>query len=160
MATLEELYETYFRDVFLYLKALTGQEHLAQDLTSETFLKAMGSLDQFRGNCDVRVWLCQIAKNAYYSHLRRTRREVLGQTPSEEAAPLDAEQAFLSQEASMKLYELLHQLPEPYKEVFTLRVLGELSFRQIGQVFGRTENWACVTYHRAKNKNKEEMEGF
>ena len=159
MVTLEQLYETYFRDVYLYLKGLTGQEHLAQDLTSETFLKAMQGLDRFRGDCDVRVWLCQIAKNAYYSHLRSTRREVL-QEPPEETHPVDLEQAFLSQESSMRLYQLLHQLPEPYKEVFVLRVLGELSFRQIAHVFGKTENWACVTYHRAKNKIKERMEGW
>ncbi|WP_343250396.1 sigma-70 family RNA polymerase sigma factor [Diplocloster hominis] len=158
MTEFEEIYRNYFKDVYLYLKGLTNDPYMAEEITSETFLKALKSIDTFRGACDVRVWLCQIAKNCYYSYLRKHRRIVnLDELPDQDRKD-GPEQLVCSAELSLKLHEILHELTEPYKEVFTLRVFGELSFRQIGHLFGKTENWACVTYHRAKNKIREKME--
>ena len=136
--------------------SLSGSESVAEELTSETFFRAMDALGRFRGECSVRVWLCQIAKNLYYSHLRREKR----------LAPLEeAEIACESHEASLadrsdaeRIQTLLHGLKEPYKEVFMWRVYGEKSFRDIGALFGKTENWACVTYHRAKRMIREGLE--
>jgi RNA polymerase sigma-70 factor (ECF subfamily) len=153
----EKLYRANFTDVYLYLKTLCGDEALAEELCSETFFRAMRALKSFRGDCEVRVWLCQIGKNCYYSHLQKQKK--LEKTPLEELPDeMDVEQALVDKSEAMRLHGYLHQLPEPYKEVFTLRVLGELSFRQIGEIFHKTENWACVTYHRAKQKLQREME--
>lgn len=161
MTDFEKIYKAYFLDVFLFLKKLIKDEHIAEEITSETFFKAMSSLNSFRGDCDIRVWLCQIAKNCYYSYLKKHRRlvdsELLDSMDVSESAP-SLEDAFLDHTNAMEIHTQLHKLPEPYKEVFMLRVFGELSFAQIGTIFGKTENWACVTYHRARNKIRENME--
>ncbi|NLW39333.1 MAG: sigma-70 family RNA polymerase sigma factor [Tissierellia bacterium] len=160
MTELERLYNTYFKDVYLYVYSLSGNKHIAEDITSETFLKAINSIDSFKGTCDVRVWLCQIAKNSYYSYLRKNKNTVSIDTLPEQEDGLDIEKKISDSEESMRIHEILHSLNEPYKEVFTLRVFGELSFKQIASLFGKSENWACVTYHRAKNKVKSRLEGY
>ena len=120
----------------------------------------MKALDSFREDCDIRVWLCQIAKNGYYSYLRKNKRLVRSPEAHELAEDPHLAQALVDRDTSVKIHGLLHQLPDPYKEVFTLRVFGELSFKQIAALFGKTENWACVTFHRAKAKIRERMEEY
>ncbi len=160
MAQLEDIYTNYFSDVFLYIYSLSGDKHIAEDITSETFVKALKSLDSFKGNCDIRVWLCQIAKNSYFSYLRKKNKLVnIDELPGQ-VADFDVEKKVASQETSMKVHEIIHTLDEPYKEVFSLRVFGELTFKQIAKLFGKSDNWACVTYHRARNKIKERMEDY
>ena len=161
MAEFEKIYATYFNDVFLYIRRLSGDEHIAEEITSETFFKALNSIDHFRGDCDIRVWLCQIAKNCYYSYLKK-----VGHMDSIEDIELlntlvqgeTVEEQITRQDEAMQVQKLLHNVPEPYKEVFMWRVFAELSFKQIAQIFGKSENWACVTYHRAKNMIKKRLE--
>jgi len=157
VAELEEIYNNYFKDVYLFIYSLSRDKHMAEDLTSETFLKAVKSVEGFKGHCDIRVWLFQIAKNTYYSYIKKRRDTVDLASVPEKDDGFDVEKTVFLSEASMKIHEILHNLPEPYKEVFSLRVFGELSFKQIGHLFGKSGNWACVTFHRAKNKIKEEM---
>lgn len=159
MTDIEELYNHYFKDVFLYIKGLAQDQYIAEDITSETFLKAIKSIDGFQGNCDIRVWLCQIAKNCYFSYLRKHKKQVTLEIVPEQAADVDIEAAIDKAETSLQIHQVLHNLKEPYKEVFTLRTFGELGFKQIGNLFGKSENWACVTYHRARKKISQEMEG-
>mgnify|MGYP000661458509 FL=1 len=156
MTQFEEIYEVYFREVYLYAFALTKDREQAQEITSETFARALEGIDRFRGDCDVRYWLCRIAKNCYTSQLRKDGRltELPEELPQEGSVEQNAIDAALSEQAQAAL----HALEEPYKEVFMLRVYGELSFRRIGALFGKTENWACVVFHRARNKLKERME--
>ena len=156
MSELAEIYRTYFDDVYRYLLALSHDAQLAEELTSETFCRAMRALPGFRGACDIRVWLCQIAKNLYYSHLRREKRLV----PLEDCRIAEErhEEELEDHSEAARIQELLHGLREPYKEVFMWRVYGEKSFRDIGALFGKTENWACVTYHRAKRMIREGLE--
>lgn len=160
MTDLESLYKEYFKDVYLYVKSLSGDVHVAEDITSETFLKAVKSINSFKGDCDIRVWLCQIAKNTYFSYLRKNKALVLTDVEEEGKCKIDVEKGLCSKEESLKIHEILHNLNEPYKEVFTLRVFAELSFKEIGKIFGKTENWACVTYHRARKKIQEKLEGY
>lgn len=160
MTELEEIYNNYFKDVYFFLYSLSNDKHIAEDLTSETFLKAVKSIESFKGNCDIKVWLFQIAKNSYYSYIRKHKKLVELDTVSEKKDDFDVEKSVLSFEDSMKIHEILHNLSEPYKEVFSLRVFGELSFKQIGSLFGKTDNWACVTFHRARNKIREEMRDY
>lgn len=154
MPEFQEVYELYFRDVYKYVLALCRDEHMAEEVTQETFFKALKSIDSFRGQCKLYVWLCQIAKNTYFSIAAKNRRaeEVL---PEETEDAL--ERALMTKESAFEIHRLLHGLEEPYKEVFSLRVFGELSFQQIGQLFRKTESWARVTYHRARLKIREGM---
>ena len=157
----ESIYRTYFQDVYLYIWRLSGDAHTAEEITSETFFRALRAIDSFRGECELRVWLCQIAKNCYYACLKKNSRlvslEDAGlQTLPDPETPVDERVA--GREETQRLRMLLHTLKEPYREVFMWRVYGELSFRQIGQIFGKSENWACVTYHRARTMLKRKME--
>lgn len=162
MAEFEKIYEAYFNDVFLYIKSLSKNESISEELTSETFFKAMRSIDRFRGDCDIRVWLCQIAKNCYFSYLKKhptfidlEEAESIGLLENQNVI----EELITNRSDAMQIHITLHDLKEPYKEIFMLRIFGELSFQQIGRIFGKTENWACVTYHRARNKIIKKMEG-
>ena len=157
----EEIYKTYFTDVFRYIRRLSGNEQIAEEITAETFFKALQSLDRFRGDCDLRVWLCQIAKNCYLSHLKKAGKYT-GMDDADLLLLADPgegiEEKLMRKEDAALLQRILHDIPEPYKEVFMWRVFAELSFRQIGQLFGKSENWACVTYHRARSKIIKRME--
>ena len=154
----DQIYTTYFRDVYLYICKLSNSEHIAEEITSETFFKAMKSIDSFRGDCNIRVWLCQIAKNCYYSYIKKAdRTECIDNVEIAEQG-VSFEERLFRHDTAMQIQKILHDVPEPYKEVFMWRVYADLSFKQIGQIFGKSENWACVTYHRARNKIKEKLE--
>ena len=157
----EWVYNAYFNDVYLYILRLSGDEHLAEEITSDTFFKAMKSIDSFRGDCDVRVWLCQIAKNCYYTHVKKSNRmSQMDETELQELSDLapSAAEEYARRDEIERIQKILHDVSEPYKEVFMWRVYAELSFKQIAQIFGKTENWACVTYHRARKKILERLE--
>lgn len=156
MESIERIYRAYFTDVYRYALRLTGDAASAEELTSDTFFAAMQSLDRFRGDCEVRVWLCEIAKNRYLSAQRKRGTVPLTEELiSSEASP---EQSAIQKDDAERVSAIVHGLPEPYKEVFLLRVYGEMSFEQIGKLFKRTANWACVTFHRAKTRVKNELE--
>ena len=158
MTEFEEVYDRYFKDVYLFLYRLSGDKYIAEDITSETFLKAIKSIDSFRGDSDIRTWLCQIGKNTYYSYLRRNKETFDLKEDIEDKDIPTIEANLVSQEESIRIHKIKHNLKDPDKEIFSLRVFGELSFKEIGKIFGKTDNWACVTYHRARKKIKEEME--
>ena len=156
MPDFEEIYQTYFADVYRYILALSRDAHTAEEVTQETFFRALASIDQFRGDCQLRVWLCQIAKNTYFTLLKK-RKRTSPPPPEDWADPQDLEQRFGDREEALQIHRVLHTLPDPYREVFWLRTFGELSFAQIGGLFEKTESWARVTYHRARMKIKEEL---
>jgi len=146
----ERIYGENLPRVYGFLVRLCRNESLAEELTQETFFKAMRSMNTFTGRCRVDVWLCQIAKNAYYDHCRRQKKRA--DAPEDMVSPVRVEDALMDREQAMQLHEKLHALDEPYKEVFMLRVFGELDYAQIARLFAKTESWARVTYHRAKMK--------
>ncbi len=157
MADFQEVYSLYFRDVYRYALSLCRNESVAEEITQETFFKALEKLDSFDGRCKVYVWLCQIAKNTYISMCRKDRyRNTVADTElSQDNGSI--EDVFINKETAFTVHRVLHSLDEPYKEIFSLRMFGELSFKQIAELFGRTEAWARVTYHRARLKIKEEL---
>ena len=155
MPEFQQVYELYFKDVYKYVLALCRDEHMAEEVTQETFFKALKSIDSFRGQCKLYVWLCQIAKNTYFSMAAKNKVSGIEELPENAGDALES--ALLTKESAFEIHRILHDLEEPYKEVFSLRVFGELSFRQIGQLFGKTESWARVTYHRARLKIREEL---
>ena len=155
----EEVYRRYFGDVYRYLLRLSGSETAAEDVTSETFLRAMQALPRFRGDCDVRVWLCRIARNTYFSTRRDPDNQPMEEPGEEQCGSVPSpEEETLRREEGQRLRQLLHDLEEPYREVFLWRHYGGLGFREIGQLFDKSENWACVTYHRARGKLRKEWE--
>ncbi len=157
MTDFEKIYRAYFDDVYLYIRRLSKDEHVSEEITCETFFKAMNAIDKFRGDCDVRVWLCQIAKNCFYSYYRKNS-SVMPLEAQEQADENLIEELQKDRDDAIRIRKLLHEIPEPYKEVFMWRVLAEMSFKQIGEMFGKTDNWACVTYHRAKSMISKQME--
>ena len=161
----EEIYKAYFGPVYRYLLRLSGSEQLAEELAAETFFRALRAADGFRGGCEVRVWLCQIAKNAYYTHQKKSRRArpadeaLLGRVADPAPPP---EEAADTRDRAARLRAIAERLPEPYREVFRLRAFGELPYKDIGSLYGKTANWACVTFHRAREmirRRWEEEEG-
>ena len=155
MTEFEQIYREHFDTLYRFLMRLCRDAPLAEELAQETFFRAMQSLNKFDGRCRVDVWLCQIARNAYYSHCRRQKdkKHILPEIDSGQ----DMQNTILDQEQAMIIYARLHELNEPYKEVFMLRLFGALEYSQIAKLFGKTESWARVTYHRAKMKRMESV---
>ena len=158
MDDFEMLYTQHFNSVYRYILSLCRNETTAEDVTSETFLKAMGAIDKFKGECSINVWLCQIAKNTYFSLLKKRKsEETLDLDVEIESGFSDFTEQLLDKASALEIHRCLHTLEEPYKEVFTLRTLGELSYAEIAELFGKTESWARVTYHRSKLKLREAL---
>lgn len=156
MTDFTQIYHLYFKDVYKYTLVLCKNEALAEEITQETFFKALKGINDFNGSCKMRVWLCQIAKNTYFTYLKKEKNLSYNEE-LEEAYYDHLEQTLINKDAAFEIHKLLHKLDEPYKEVFTLRLFGELSFAQIAELFEKTESWARVTYHRAKLKLKESL---
>ncbi len=156
--TAEKLYKAFYMKVFSYVMTLARDRNDAEEITQETFFRAISTEKSFQGESESFTWLCAIAKNIFIDEKRRSARE--DDEPSEELPDNDRgiEQQLSDKAMSLKIHRILHQLEEPYKEVFQLRVFGELSFAEIGSIFGKTETWARVTYHRARLKIKERMD--
>ena len=158
MTDFETVYNLYFRDVYRYALSLCRNEAMAEEITQETFYKALSKLKTFDGKCKVVVWLCQIAKNTYFSMCRKKKHLAseadIALIPDEQSM----EDSYCTKQTAFAIQRALQTMEGPYKEVFSARVFGEMSFKQIGILFGRTETWARVTYHRAKLKIKEALE--
>ena len=159
-ADMNAVYQEHAQQVYSFLLRMCGNSHLAEDLMQDTFLKAMEHIDAFDGKCKLTTWLCQIAKNTYYDYLRRHKKYtdteiLLDGICGDELSPEDL---VVSKEMAKEIRMLIHQLPEPYKEVFLLRFYADLSFREIGQMFGKSEVWGRVTYLRSKDMLIEKME--
>ena len=156
--TCERLYNTYYMRVFSYVMTLAKDRNDAEEITQETFFRAISTDKSFRGDSDSYTWLCAIAKNIFIDSKRRYANQE-DEVPEELADENKGiEEKLSDRETSLRIHTILHQLEEPYKEVFQLRVFGELSFAEIGSIFGKTETWARVTYHRARLKIKERMD--
>ena len=159
VADFEAIYKEHFLNVYRYVLSLCHNESLAEEITQEAFYKALNGIERFDRRCQLYVWLCQIAKNTYFTYAKKQQRHT-----SEAVAdmPLDVtseiESSFLDKETARKLHVLLHQLKDPYKEVFTLRVFCELPFLQIGELFGKTDSWARLIFYRAKIELRRELD--
>ena len=156
MTEFEDIYHHYFQDVYAFILSLSRNEKIAEEITQETFFKALKKIDSFNGTCKINVWLCQIAKNTYFTHLNKQKRMVTNESLDNEKEN-KIESMLVKKEETFRIHQILHNLNEPYKEVFTLRVFGELSFKHISQLFGKTESWARVTFHRAKRKIQDKL---
>lgn len=167
---IESVYTQYFKDVFLYVRSLSADAGTAEEIAQETFMKALKSLDSFDGSRDIRAWLFTIAKNTYYTFCRREHIYAdpeLAEGYTESRLPenetdmrRDVIEQLADEERSFLIHRFLHDMKEPYKEVFSLRVFGELPYEKIGQLFGKSSGWARVSYYRAKQMIREYMEAM
>ncbi|WP_295089720.1 sigma-70 family RNA polymerase sigma factor [Ruminococcus sp.] len=150
---MEQYYKENGRKVFLYLMTLCGNADTAEELTQETFYRALRSVSKFRGESSVYTWLCSIARKTWLEELRK-RRKNTGEEINElvEDTSPRPDEAAESSDNRLRLLKRIHSLPETEKEIVLLRATQELSFREIGEIFNKTENWARVTYYRAKQK--------
>jgi len=153
----KRLYETYYMKVYSYVMTLSKSKHIAEEITQETFYRAITTNSAFHGNSGEYTWLCAIAKNLFYDEMRKRRHHEDTRLDDDIESETDVEKQAVDADMSFRIHQCLHSLDEPYREVFELRVFGELSFRQIGTIFGKTENWARVSYHRAKLRIQERM---
>ena len=157
MIEFEHIYKENYPIVYKYILSLCRNNHLAEEITQEAFVRALEHMKQFDGKCQLYVWICQIAKNTYFTYLKKQKRFV-----SEDQIPIaiapGPEEEFYDNEITKQLYALIDQLSEPYREVFSLRIFGELSFSQIGAIFGKTDSWARLIYYRAKKRIKEDLD--
>lgn len=156
MQSIEEIYKQYFEIVNKYLFCLTRNSDMAEELTQETFYRAVKKIHTFKENCKISVWLCEIAKNLWYDELRKNKKlkNVEEQdifTYQEE----NVEETIIANEEKVSLYKKLQKLNEQTREVMYLRITGELSFKEIAEIMNKTENWARVTYYRGKQRLKE-----
>ena len=151
---MEELYEQNAKIVYRFLYSVCRNEHLAEDLTQETFLQAYKSIERFDGSCKISSWLCQIAKHLLYRHYQKTKHEIPAELTDmadlmEATAPAPDGRAIAKLEL-MEVLKDMQKLPPAMREVIYLRITGELTFGEIGEIMGRSENWARVTFYRGK----------
>lgn len=153
MLDMESVYKEYAVVVYKFLMSLCYEEDLAEELTQETFYQAVQSSQRYDGSCKISTWLCQIAKHLWYREVeRRKKKRTSPLTEDVLSKNKLMEDDLLLKEEKMELFRKVHVLDEVSKEIVLLRVTGAFSFREIGEIFGKNENWARVTYYRAKQK--------
>lgn len=156
----EEIYRKYFQEVYLYIKSLSRDEIIAEEITQEAFFKALKSIEKFDGSKDIRAWLFTIAKNTYFSHYKRKKMQIDLDVKEEPSTGVQLVKHLMNEEDAFAVHQFLHLMVEPYKEVFSLRTFGELPFEKIGSLFGKSAGWARVTFYRARKQILEYMEGM
>lgn len=153
----EKLYETYYMRVYSYTMTLAGKQHMAEEITQEAFYKAFTAKSAFRGESNEVTWLCAIARNLFLDEMRRQSKSTETDLDANADSGINIESEVEDRDASYRIHQALQELEEPYRRVFELRIFGELSFREIGDICEKTENWARVTYHRAKLKLQDSV---
>ena len=159
---MDSVYREYEKLVHRFLYSHTHDAELSQELMQETFLRAVNSISRYDGNCKLSVWLCQIAKHILYQELRKKKQietVELVDCLTDDSAP-NGETSILKQESKIELYREIHLLPEREREVVLYRITGELSFREIGEILGKSENWSRTVFYRAKQKIREELKKY
>ena len=155
MQNIEEIYKEHSNIVYKYLFCLTGNEDLSEELTQETFAIAVKEIKKFKGNCKVSVWLCQIAKHLWYKELKKKKRNISIEEISDIQDSENLENLIINKEEKLKLFKDIQKLDEKSKELIYLRMVGNLDFTEIGEILGKTANWARVNFYRAKQKIRE-----
>lgn len=158
MREIEELYRQYYDVIFKYLMCLSKNKEIAEDLTQETFYKMIKKINTYKGKAKFSVWLCEIAKNTYYDELRKNKKISKNEEIDNIISDQNLETDYIEKEQKLKTYEKINQLDEITRRVLYLRINSELSFKEIGEILGKTENWARVTFYRGKQKIKEGKE--
>ena len=157
MQDIGQIYEEYFETVYKYLFCLTHNNDIAEELTQETFYRAVEKINTYKGDCKISVWLCQIAKHLWFDYCRKNKKTInIQENLFNEQSTNVTEESIISNDEKISLYKKMQNLDEKTREVIYLRITGELSFKEIGTILNKTENWARVTFYRGKTKLKED----
>ena len=154
---LDALYRQNADTVFRWLSVKTGSDDLAEELTQETFYQAVKSIDRYDGSSRITSWLCGIAQNVLYAHLRARQKDPLPLEDVPEQPVVSTEDLVVTRDETRAILEAIRELPDPGGEIMRMRIFGGLSFKQIGAILGRTEVWARVNYYRAKQSVIKEL---
>lgn len=154
MQLIEEIYEMYSRKVFLFLLSKTNSEQLAEELTQETFFQAVQCIDRFKGNSSILTWLCGIAKNVWFKYQKKHQETLFIDA---DILEIEDKKEINIQWEQKEILRLIHGMNEPIREVMYLRLISNLSFAEIGEIIGKTENWTRVTFFRGKQKIVKEI---
>ena len=157
MTEFEKLFNDNRDFIFRYLLKITRDATLAEELTQETFFRAYMNYASLRSKEKASAWLCQIAKNTYFAWYKEQNKHDNVENFETISDGISVEDAFVHKELSQKALQCLHELKDPYKEVFMLSVFGGFSLHDISLAFGKSESWARVTFYRAKQKLSERM---
>ena len=157
MTDFEKLFNENREFIFKYLMKMTRDITLSEELTQETFFRAYMNYASLRNKEKASVWLCQIAKNTYFAWHNEQKKKGSLEDLEAVSDTNDIEEVFVQKELSQKALCCLHELEEPYKEVFMLSVFGGFSLKDISATFGKSQSWARVTFYRAKQKLLEKM---
>ena len=160
MTDFEKVFKENNAFIYKFLFKLCQDEDLAEELTQETFFRAYMNISSLRDEGKIPVWLCQIAKNTYFAWYNAQKKQLSLDDTKDIKESFDIEQHFVEKDLTEKTLKCLHELDEPYKEVFILAVLGQVSLKDISKMFGKSESWARVTFYRAKQKLSERMNEF
>lgn len=159
MVDFEKIYNIYFKDVYYFVLSISKNKEIAEDITSETFFKALKNLNKFRGDSTIKTYLFQIAKNSYFDYIKKHNKIVLSDDMEKFNQVIQGvEVDFVNKEEESTLNLYLNKLKEPYQSIIKLRIWEELSFKEIGEIYNKSENWACVTFHRGKNYLRKILE--
>ena len=158
MQDIEKIYQEYANMLYKYVFCLTGKKDISEEIVQETFEVAIKNINKFEGKCKISTWLCQIAKYIWYGRIKK--RNKLKEVPLDNAYELREdgiieEQIYKNQE-KLQLFKSIQKLDEDTKNVIYLRILGNLTYKEIAEVMGKSENWARVVFFRGKQKLKEE----
>lgn len=148
----DEIYRLYADGVYRYILSLCRDKTLADDILQNTMLKAFNNVGSFTGGCSVKTWLCSIARNEFLNHLKKNNNKNVSLDENTVSKSENPEERAISNLSAVDILKLVHALEEPFREVFTLRFYGDLKFSEIGEVFGKSENWARVNFFRAREK--------
>lgn len=154
---IEEIYKEHSKLVYKYLLCLSHNENISEELTQETFCVAIKEINSFQGKCKVSVWLCQIAKFLWYGYVKKLKQTITIDTIENVANEISIEEIIIENEEKKELFKSMLKLDSNTKAVMYLRIHGELSFKEIGIILNRSENWAKNIFYRGKNKLKEEI---
>lgn len=153
--SIDSIYREYSNMIYKFLLSKTGNEDIAEELTQETFYQAVKNADKFDFSCKVSTWLCGIAKNKLYEYWRKhPKTEELNENIAQQ---FSLEEQYIASEKRFEIMRAIHNIPEPAREVLYLRLFSDLSFREIGNILNRTEQWARVTYYRGKLVLRKEL---
>ena len=157
----KKIYEENCNEIFLYIMSLCGDRYLAEEIVQETFYRAIKNIDSFRGDCKLVVWLCQIAKNIYFTKVQKNKRFVHDESAfDDDGYNVDSsfEEKLVEKETVIQIQRYIHELKEPYKEVVYMHLFGEMTFERVAEIFGKSASWAKMTYYRGKKMIMEKME--
>lgn len=147
---MDDIFQKNSKIVYCFLYSMCRDENLSEDLTQETFLKAIESIHRFDGSCKISTWLCQIAKYLLYQHWRKSKNYSFVELDESLAAKCDTELQAMNRVEISDVWDKVQSLPDKMKQVVEFRILSDFTFKEIGQVLGKSENWARVTFYRAK----------